>query len=105
MLNDFLNARHNFAVATLAVAQKSANPGLHTLAARSSAANLEAIRAGCDLPIWELLDFLGRGEAPDPERQAAEDALLRASRRLDPALLAVAVEQVQALVRYAGPAE
>lgn len=43
MLNDFLNARHNFGVATLAIAQKSANPGLHALAARSSAANLEAI--------------------------------------------------------------
>jgi transcriptional regulator with XRE-family HTH domain len=64
--------------------------------------SVEAIRAGCGLPIWELLDFLGRGETPDPERQAAEDALLQASRRLDPSLLAVAVEQVQALVRYAG---
>ncbi len=50
-----------------------------------------------------MLDFLGSGEAPDQERKAAEGALLRL--RLDLPLLAVAVEQVQALVRYAGPRE
>lgn len=63
--------------------------------------SVEAIRAGCDMPIWELLDFLGRGEAPDPERQAAEDALLRASQDLDLPLLKLALEQVEALVRFA----
>ena len=61
--------------------------------------SVEAIRAGCDMPIWELLDFLG------PERQAAEDALLRASRQLDLPLLKAALEQVEVLVRYAKPAE
>ena len=67
--------------------------------------SVEAIRSGCDMPIWELLDFLGRAEAPDPERQAAEDALLRASRQLDPPLLKVALEQVEALVRHCRPDE
>jgi transcriptional regulator with XRE-family HTH domain len=67
--------------------------------------SVEAIRAGCDMPIWELLDFLGRHEAPDPERQALEDALLRASRQLDLPLLKVALAQVETLVRYAQPDE
>ena len=62
--------------------------------------SVEAIRAGCDMPIWELLDFLGRAETPDPERQAAEDALLRASRQLDLPLLKLAPEQIVVLVRH-----
>ena len=65
--------------------------------------SVEAIRAGCEMPIWELLDFLGREEAPDPERQAAEDSLLRASRQLDLPLLKVALEQIEALVRHTRP--
>ena len=66
--------------------------------------SVDAIRAGCDMPIWELLDFLGRAEAPDPERQAAEDALLRASRLLNLPLLKVALEQIEVLVHYRPPA-
>ena len=67
--------------------------------------SVEAIRAACDMPIWELLDFLGRSEAPDPERQGLEDALLRASRQLDLPLLKAALEQVEVLVKYARPDE
>ena len=67
--------------------------------------SVEAIRAACDMPIWEVLDFLGRSEAPEPERQRLEDALLRAVRRLDVAMVRVAVDQVEALVRHTTPAE
>ncbi|MEI7606873.1 MAG: hypothetical protein WCJ64_05775 [Rhodospirillaceae bacterium] len=57
------------------------------------------------MPIWELLDFLGRAGAPDPERQAAKDALLRILRQLDLPLLKAALEQVEVQVKYAKPAE
>ena len=57
------------------------------------------------MPIWELLDFLGRGEAPDPERQRLEDALVRTTRQLDIRLLEAALEQVEVLVKYARPDE
>ncbi|CAK0750095.1 Helix-turn-helix transcriptional regulator [Azospirillaceae bacterium] len=67
--------------------------------------SVEAIRAACEMPIWELLDFLGRAEAPDPERQALEDALVRTTRQLDPPLLKAALAQIEVLVRYAEPAE
>ena len=67
--------------------------------------SVEAIRAACDMPIWELLDFLGGGEAPDPERQRLEDALVRTTRQLDIQLLEAALEQVQVLVKYARPDE
>ena len=50
--------------------------------------SVEAIRAGCDMPIWELLDFLGRAEAPghckcgsgesDSDRRRRNPAIRRA---------------------------
>ena len=58
------------------------------------------LRNALDVPIWELLDFMEQGEAPDPERRTLEDALLTASRQLDIGLLEVAVAQVEALTRY-----
>lgn len=65
-------------------------PGLDTV---------ETLRAALDLPIWELLDYMGRDAAPDPMRQRLEDALLRTSRTLDLGLLEVAVAQIEALAK------
>ena len=67
--------------------------------------SVEAIRGACDMPIWELLDFLGKSEAPDPDRQSLEDALVRATRQLDLSLVKVALEQIEVLVKFARPAE
>lgn len=66
-------------------------PGLDTV---------EVLRAALDVPIWELLDYMGQEAAPDPARQRLEDALVGAARQLDLGLLEVAVAQVEALVRH-----
>ncbi len=58
------------------------------------------LRTALDVPIWELLDFMEQGEAPDPERRTLEDALLTAAHQLDIGLLEVAVAQLEALTRY-----
>jgi hypothetical protein len=54
-----------------------------------------AERAGC--AGLKLLDYMGRGVGPDPERRRLEDELLRASRTLDLNVLEVALAQVEAL--------
>lgn len=55
------------------------------------------LRNALDVPIWELLDYMGRDAGPDPERRRLEDELLRASRTLDLNILEVALTQVEAL--------
>jgi transcriptional regulator with XRE-family HTH domain len=59
--------------------------------------SVELLQRGLDVPIWELLDYMGRDPAPDPERRRLEDALLRASRTLNLNVLEVALAQVEAL--------
>ena len=63
-------------------------PGLDTV---------EMLRNALDVPIWELLDYMGRDAGPDPERRRLEDELLRASRTLDLNVLEVALAQIEAL--------
>lgn len=80
--------------------------GISNLERGLSAPGLDTVwilRNALDVPIWELLDFMEQGEAPDPARQRLEDALLGAARQLDDGLLEVAVAQVKVLVRYGMP--
>jgi hypothetical protein len=92
MLNDYLNARHNFAVAALAVAGQTHDAGLKQRAATLAISNLEAIQGAFEnyYPVyWKNLGLSYREVLPSnpsvqPKLVAAWTNYLKASGSSDP---------------------